>query len=272
MLTLIGSRALAMRVPGLRKPLDYDYVATEAEFRQWHDTHGGSIETTRKGYVVRNSAICEFEIIEPGHYLDTQEGQQTALGLVPTLDYLFTLKTSHRYLKDSPHFWKTLSDWHLLRSLGATTLPWLKQREVETYTYKHPKLNTTKDQFFTDSYKYDHDSVHRAVAIGENPAYTYYMKDGEQVQCDKAKFFALPEVVRENGVIEEAAVLAIERSLVPHPGGMTPKAAWLFAFSKVCTSITSGWFRQYAYENAPAILKRYPEGYWERFCKEMNHE
>jgi hypothetical protein len=44
-------------------------------------------------------------------------------------------------------------------------------------------------------------------------------------------------------------VLAIERSLVPHPGKKTPEQAYLMALEKVCTSITSGWFREFAWEN-----------------------
>jgi hypothetical protein len=74
--------------------------------------------------------------------------------------------------------------------------------------------------------------------------------------------------IRLAGVVEEAAVLAVERSLVPHPGVWKPEYAWKFALAKVCSSITSGWFRQFAYENAPQVLKLYPQGYWEKFQKD----
>jgi hypothetical protein len=70
-------------------------------------------------------------------------------------------------------------------------------------------------------------------------------------------------------VVEEAAVLAIERSLVPHPGIKTPEEAWRFALAKVCSSITSGWFREFAYENALEIIKLYPKGYWEKFQEDV---
>ena len=91
------------------------------------------------------------------------------------------------------------------------------------------------------------------------------MKDGEQVLTDKAKFFACTREIQLAGVVEEAATLAIERSLLPHPGVWTPEYAWRFALAKVCSSITSGWFREFAYENALEILKLYPNGYWEKF-------
>lgn len=95
------------------------------------------------------------------------------------------------------------------------------------------------------------------------------MKDGAEVQCDKAKFFACSREVQLAGVVEEAAVLAIERSLVPHPGVWSPKYAWKFALSKVCSSITSGWFREFAYENALDVLKLYPANYWDKFQKDV---
>ena len=70
-------------------------------------------------------------------------------------------------------------------------------------------------------------------------------------------------------VLEESAVLAIERSLVPHPGVMTPPQAWHFAFSKVCTSIASGWWRDFAYENAPELLNKFPADYFDKFQKAL---
>lgn len=293
---LIGSRALALRSPRdekgrplllMRKPVDFDWVCTREEFDKWLSENGSKVNPTKvypemdgKKMIVEGSSNCEFEISRPGSSAEMlinlvtkdPETVETPFGLIPNMDMLFTIKSSHKYLRNSPHFWKTLVDYHIMKKVGATIRPeyqeFHKLREKETYWYKHPKLNQTKDNFFADDaiqYVYDHDTIHESVARGERPAYTYYMKDGAQVDCDKEKFFALPEQVRMNGVIEEAAVLAIERSLVPHPGVWTPEYAWKFALSKVCSSITSGWFRAYAYENALEILKQYPLGYWEKF-------
>lgn len=292
---LVGSRALALRAPALlfRKPLDFDWVCTQEEFDKWLPTNlekvgGIKVYAENDGrfdkQIVEGSTNCEFELIRPGTSSDLlaklvsedKSSIDTPFGLVPNLDLLFAIKTSHRYLKNSPHFWKTLIDWHVMRKAGAQIRPeyedFLKMREKETYNYAHPKLNVNKDSFFKDDglqYVYDHDTIHESVARMERPAYTYYMKDGEQVLTDKAKFFAAPREIQLNGVIEEAAVLAIERSLVPHPGVWTPEFAWKFALSKVCSSITSGWFRQFAYENALDILKLYPTGYWEKFQQDV---
>lgn len=281
---LIGSRALALRAPHLlrRKPVDFDWICTREEYDGWLRDHSHKVNPKKiyaegkNKQIVEGDTNCEFEIVEPGSSSERlaniarEDGVDTAFGLVPSLDMLFTLKASHRYLKNSPHFWKTAEDYHTMKRAGARIrdVALLKMREKETYTYAHPKLNQTKSQFFADDgiqYVYDHDDIHKSITRLPEPAYRYYMKDGAQVECSKEKFFALPESIRLAGVVEEAAVLAVERSLVPHPGAKTPKQAWLYALMKVCSSITSGWFREYGYENLPEIVKLYPEGYWEKF-------
>jgi hypothetical protein len=159
-----------------------------------------------------------------------------------------------------------------MKHLGASVRPeyqeFSKLRMKETYNYAHPKLNVGKDDFFKDDgiqYVFDHDTIHQSVAHFERPAYTYYMEDGAQVNCSKKKFFEIDQSIRLAGVVEEAAVLAIERSLVPHPGTWTPAHAWKFALAKVCSSITSGWFRAFGYEHLPEVLKLAPLGYWDKF-------
>jgi hypothetical protein len=287
---LIGSRALMLRAPQLlmRKPQDFDFVCTMPEFEAWFADNKDKLNP-KKVYpennkmIVEGSSNCEFEIVAPNTSsamlveLVKADAIETSFGLVPSLDMLFAIKASHKYLKNSPHFWKTLADYHILKRAGAKVRPeyeaFFKLRQKETYTYAHPKLNQNKDGFFADDnikYVYDHDTIHQSVAMFDGiPAYTRYMKDGAEVQCDKAKFFACPREIQLAGVVEEAAVLAIERSLVAHPGIWTPKFAWRFALSKVCSSITSGWFREFAYESAFDVLRLYPENYWEKFQKDV---
>lgn len=291
MLILVGSRALKLQAPSLllRNPKDFDFMGSKDEIEGWMKDNEALIEPTKihqedggKKVIYRGKGgICEFEVLDssPSGRLfadlvgkDANSRETKRFGLVPSVDLLFTLKASHRFLKNSPHFWKNLQDYHSMRLAGATIhpefKPFLSLREEETYLYLHPRLNQTKKQFFSDDqidYRYDHDSIHLAIALGDRPAYSYYLKDGEEVQTDRKKFFEVEESIRINGVIEEACVLAIERSLVPHPGALSPQQAWRLAFSKVCTSITSGYFREWAYENALKILPRYPEDYWDRF-------
>lgn len=280
---LIGSRALAFRAPFLlrRDPRDFDFIGNREEILSWLSDQ--DIQPTKDAdnkIIAEGEPPCEFEVVVPGGSSEMLVGLvnddpttiKTEFGLVPNLNLLFTLKASHRYLKNSPHFWKTASDYHKMKRLGCKVLPeyteFFKLREKETYTYAHPKLNVNKDSFFSGDqiqYVYDHDSIHQAMKHLVEPAYSYFQKEGAEVACDKAKFFLLPEEVKLYSVLEETYVLALERSQIPHEGKLTPRQSFMLALSKVCSSITSGWWREFAYENIFSVIKMYDDQYLEKF-------
>ncbi|MEK6879127.1 MAG: hypothetical protein AABY22_05935, partial [Nanoarchaeota archaeon] len=197
---------------------------------------------------------------------------------IASLNILYTLKMSHRFLKNSPYFLKTMNDIIEFKAIGCE-IPeflekWFKLREKETYWYTHPKLNQTKEGFF-DSKKngikqvYFHDDIHISVANKKLPAYTLYMEDGAEVKCSKEKFFALSEKERIRGVSEEAMVLALERSVIPY--NSDPKWAFLKGLEKVSTSITSGWFREFAYANYRKVVDNYNPFYVNQFQQDVEH-
>jgi hypothetical protein len=318
---LIGSHALILRGvdPG-RKPRDIDVIATFSELGELtrllrQQTRVNSVPMSQSKTVLHcdDGRIVEVEIA----WSDTPARQLLDAGCVwapipsvfgfgvpddvrlapqvATLDQLLTLKLSHRYLKDSPHFRKTRDDILLLRAAGAKVFDhdWLKRREKETYWYKHPKLNVMKGDFFKGDgvqYVYDHDDIHKVVAhycVGFDPwgwtsqyelfkaghlrpAYTLYMKEGEEVACDRQKFDTLPEHIRLWGVLEEAQVLALERSQIPFRGKVEPRRSFDIALQKVCTSITSGWFREFAWENFDRVEAMYEPDYVDRFWKAVD--
>lgn len=240
----------------------------------------------------------EFELAWPGTSAEKLLNGYSGEGVATNFDLLL-IKESHKYKRNSPHFLKTMSDIKFLREkLGTLSNLYVGQdwelfklREKESYDYAHPKLNVSSKEFFTGDgvqYIYDHDSIHLAVALmsvdfgGDEylmayhpePAYKRYMKDGSEVMTSKEKFFSVDENVRIYGVYEESCVLALERSQIPHAGiggelgwlrdersGTVPTARWSFemALMKVCTSITSGWFREYAWENYQKVLDLYNE-------------
>ena len=281
---MIGSRALAAHSPSLlrREPSDLDLVTHHTAIpgiKDWHKTFGNEqlVDEEKVQAWKTPQGIVDYTVAWPGSSDEmlltlVQEDPKSKEGnfLLPSLDVLFTIKSAHRYKKftDAGRFYKHFTDWHILNALGCKVpdeyKDFLKLRRQETYTYAHSKLNVSKDEFFTDDvpYMYNHDWIHQCVALDGPPAYTKYLID--EVECSKELFDALPLDTRIQGVIEEACVLAIERSLVPH-GTWSPKQAWMYAFAKVCSTITSGWFRRFAYDNGLEIIKRYPEDYWERF-------
>lgn len=277
MLALIGSAAWNItQNANIRKPKDVDLVGHLDECINYVKTWKTAIHSSYpinggKKWVLKcydgtifeceltwpkSSAAELLELIEKSPYKSYPHGVLTA-----DLDTLYMLKMSHRYLKNSPHFLKTMRDIQEMRKQGARIKPehmdFYKRREKATYTYSHPNLNVKKADFFKGdgiTYVYDHDSIHEAVKQLDRPAYTYYL-EGE-VKASEKKFYELPKLVRLCGVVEEAYVLALERSVVPHPGVLTPKQAFDKALMKVCTSITSGWFREFAWENYDEVQNR----------------
>lgn len=280
---LIGSHALKYHFSLDRKPLDVDQICTIDEYEcavEAVRAEGDLVSahpTQSDSMVVRLKScrdIFEYSIAWPG---STNEELLTRYAArVAPPDVLLMLKLSHRYKKNSPHFLKTMRDIQFLRSKGVTlgselkTL--LKRREKETYNYAHPSLMQGKKSFFKESaglYVYEHDDIHDAVAVGDVPAYKLFSEDGMEVAVSKKKWKSLDFRVQLLAGLEESYVLALERSLIPHPGVLTPKQAFDKALEKVCTSITSGWFREFCWENYDAIQELYDESFVEKFNKAL---
>jgi hypothetical protein len=283
---LIGSRALIFNGISLdRKVIDWDFICTIAEYENFCNTHKKLIRAnypTNDDHMIvifHDGDIFEFDIAWEGTSSEDilklpSEYHPTICDKTPccvaNFEICLLLKLSHRYLKNSPFFHKTMHDIRVLRThtkLSKEAKRILKKREKETYTYTHPKLNQSKNNFFdaSVSYTYQHDDIHRAIAIGSTPAYEYFKDDEAEVFCSKSKFFSTTEVIRLSACLEESYVLAIERSLVPFPDTLSPKNAFLKALEKICTSITSGWFREYCWEHYDQIVDHYDDKYFEKF-------
>jgi hypothetical protein len=292
---VIGSTALAYYEEGIT-PNDLDLVGTYDEavaFKKVFQATSFYPINHGKSIFMRNAAgkICEVEVAWPDsraekfiQFIETVdrahlevvelEGYGGYEVDLPNLQVLLLLKMSHRYLKDSPHFLKTMKDiWHL-RAMGAEILEghkaFYEQRMKDTYTYAHPKLNVSKDGFFDAvatgvEYTYDHDSIHEAVKHMKKPAYSYFKEDESEVMVSRELFDKQPHMIKIYSVLEEAYVLAIERSLVPYPGGMTPEEAFKMALMKVCTSITSGWWREFAWEHYYLVERVYNDTFFKKF-------
>ncbi len=284
---IIGSQAMIFHKLTDRKARDTDLIATYSELqsliRAIKEDKGLLISRplSENKWHIRDKSGWNYEVEiawkgSSGDALLQLEGVVEGQEAMASKEALLALKMSHRYLRNSPHFLKTMRDIQSLRTQGVQMTAelenlWLPQREAETYVYNHPKLNVDKQTFFDDSvgYVYDHDDLHRILAIEESPAYTKYMVDGEQVLSSCEKFFTVSENVRLYGVYEESCVLALERSQIPFNFEPDARRSFEMALMKVCTSITSGWFREFAYNSYDKVLDLYNElgenDYIERF-------
>jgi hypothetical protein len=238
---VLGSTALQRHLPLYSiKPADLDLLGDFDEYetfrKQFKPSTFFPIASGKKMYMRKPAGtigaelivevdICwegsvaaklrDFIMAEP----DTWDNRDTHY---PSLDVLYMLKMSHRYLRNSPHFLKTMRHIQLMREHGAVIRKeheaFYQDRMKDTYTYSHPKLNVKKDSFFDQEatgmvYTYDHDSIHEAIKIGSKPAYQYFKEDESEVLTNKELFNSAPEHVKLAAGMEEAMVLAIERSL-----------------------------------------------------------
>jgi len=148
-------------------------------------------------------------------------------------------------------------------SLDSFDLQVLRERKKLTYqefNISHPVLDISKKDFFADNVNkvYDHDWLHTLFAHKEKPMYQYMLKDGHEVMCDKSKWNQFSFQDKVNTVLEECYVIAFERfiatNLLPISGS---HVAFSKALEKVCTTLTSGWFRDFALDNFEEINKSY---------------
>jgi hypothetical protein len=269
---LIGSKAHDMGRVGS----DIDYIAYPEELIKFKEENASKIvlvKPTRNGETIFMTGFVpiEFDTSDTGQRLIDIVGHGVA-----TPDVLLTLKLSHRYLRNSPHFLKTMNDIHFLRNtrhvVPDSLKDWMKERIKATYWYRHPSLNQTKSSFFSDAgigYLYDHDTIHECVKTFTTPAFEMIKEDKAEVFCSKEKFFNSDEPLRLATVLEEAYTLSLERALIPFNFELDPYKSFTKALEKICTSISSGWWREYAWENYYQVLDLYRSDYVERFKKAL---
>jgi len=292
---LVGSVAVNHHIPNFRSnPIDIDMIISLQDLGNvlsciQHEkviSFEPSRKNPKKFHAVviqnKNQKHIEIEITEhrdSGKLIHDYVIEHTTPDInglyIASPDVLYMMKLSHRYVKNSPHFTKTMDDIIKFRENGITLNEELKHilkiREKETYVQKKYALNTNKDNFFVDNvpYIYDHDTIHIAVARGEYPAYKDFQKPGEEVMCSKEMFEALPFNRKMDAVIEESSVLALERSIIPFK--TNPQFAYKRALTAVCTGTTGGWFREFAWNNYYEALNAFDDSFVSKFYKALEN-
>jgi hypothetical protein len=144
-----------------------------------------------------------------------------------------------------------------------------KSTEERIGKQKLPKLKgVSKEEFFDDFVvKYvEHDSIHQMVAHREKPMYSYMQRNPESVQCDQDLWDKFPEIDKLHCVMEECYVIALERHIIPTIKGdrigMNYHDAFKWALMRVCTTLCSGWFRQWSIDHYFEILNNYNKEYY----------
>lgn len=199
-----------------------------------------------------------------------------------SLPYLMLMKKSHLYFP--VHFFKNINDYHFIKEhigevnendIMKTFFNLRKKEAVEKFKnrYSTPKLNMSNEDFFKISGKskgrvFIHDDLHKIVQHFDKPIYEMlkHKNKSNLAWCEKDLFFNLPFEYQIKCVQEEAYVIALERYIIPKIGEYE-NLFWCYerALMRICTTLCSGFFRDFAFENYPKILKSYSKDFYDKF-------
>lgn len=294
---VIGSKALLVHLPltdevvERRMKSDFDVIMTPEEFVQWSKDKSSYIqslvptkENKYKAVIVLNGVrkVYEIELGFDGtsakYLLDRVEEvtDYVILGFLGehmhTLSLPYQMMTKKSHLIYPVHFEKSINDYHLIKSYLSNFEPdetmneyyALRSQEAkDRYKQRTPKLNVTTEDFFSSKlnvpHYFIHDDIHEVMAHHDEPVYKKMQPDPSMAWCAKDMFFALPYEMQVQAVQEEAYVISLERYIIPQYGDNHQDHFEMYknALKRICTTLCSGWFREFAIENYPEAIKRF---------------
>lgn len=196
--------------------------------------------------------------------------------IVPHLEILYLTKKSHIYMPI--HFEKNVKDYLNLHkavnheSIGQYAEYYsIRHGEALERSRKSPSLRMTNDEFFDRSknvvgYIFEHDDIHQAVKHYEKPVYEMMKTDYSKAWCEKDMFNNLPHEYKIRCVQEEAYVIAIERYIVLQKRNYKDFfIAYKDALARICTTLCSGFFREFALHHYDEVVAAYSSNYIFKF-------
>lgn len=253
---LIGSRALNYWFPNhkIKESTDWDIISDkpfedipEGINYEWHDPDvllNRELEkyTSSVGRVFNGKVVF---IVDPiGLALVKRSHLWRDLGFDKHITHW------NKYLQPVTVFKNNFDEDYLKRRTAAT---------MQMFPQGHPKLNQTVEKFFDDAVtkKYNHDDLHILYAHHNKPLYTYMQSNPELAWCEKDKWNSFSFDDKIKCVQEEAYVIATERFLVPSGWDYPERLAYFNAVKKICTTLCSGWFRDFAIDNHQLICSSF---------------
>lgn len=229
---------------------------------------------------VAEPALSAYAVLQTAERLGAAVDTGSTAGgyWIAPLAVLEAIKTAHVVFPH--HFAKHVADLHAIRrAMAAPTAtasatasatwrdPALQrlvvQRRIEHYLMHgvpgfHLNLNQTNDGFLEgdDAVHVEryikHDDLHELVKLDTRPAYDNLRADRTKALMSKALFEQADRAQQLNCVREECMSIALERYLLP---GRVQDAqqAYARALARVCTTLTKGWFREFALDAYPEV-------------------
>jgi len=214
-------------------------------------------------------------------YLEHDKGK-----IFASKEVLYSLKKSH--INFPIKFKKHIHDYCFLHEqlygediLSQITKLNYKETEKRFGELKTPKLNKSVESFFDQSKEYVksyfvHDDIHQVMSHYDKPLYLKMQKDPTLAKCDKDLWRVFPYEHKIQCVLEEAYVIALERKILPMlfggGKGYTNDEAFDWALMRICTTLCSGWFREFATNNYFIIKMLYNKNYVEKFLLSLQEQ
>jgi len=272
---LIGSSAAQFYYPEFRSPKDRDILATPDELAEWVERnrthiHRYKLRDDRKLFIKTDYINFEFEIVKPGSSseLFMKLNNNHPHMSIARPETLWLIKKSH--IHHPIHWRKNIEDYHFFKKKGLKPSPEemaayeLRKKEIdERLGQRKINLNMKNEDFFQKSSgkverKYVHDDLHKVTCYYGTPLYETLKKDASKALIDREMFDALSHQDKLRTVREECFAIALERVVIPAiDKGITfsDQSAFLYALQRISTTLTKGWFREFAIEHYPELVK-----------------
>jgi hypothetical protein len=292
---VIGSRALIYHFPSIKRiAKDVDVIGYKDELPNLiSELQPTSIKESKYSTMLKDiknknnvfnqpnvELIFADDLVGLQHYLEHDKDK-----IFASVETLFSLKKSHIHFPIN--FKKHIHDYCFLRdkldgydALEEITKIQFKETEERLGKLKTPSLNKSVDKFFgqsTEFFKsyFVHDDIHKVMAHYEKPLYEKMQSDKDLAKCDKDKWRVFPYEHKCQCVLEEAYVIALERKIIPMifggGKGFSSDEAFDWALMRICTTLCSGWFREFATNNYFIIKMLFNKNYVEKFLTEYEN-
>jgi len=286
---IVGSKALKHHFPNLNREVsDIDIIGYSDDLNPLINTFKPTeVIKGKNTYILKNiqnkTDIYDTKNIEL-LLADDSKALQMVLeynkeSLYAPKEVLFSLKSSHihypiKFNKHIKDFCFLFDYFKGIDMLSEITIIHKKEIEKRLGKLKTPSLNKSVEEFFGQSKDYVksyfvHDDIHRVMSHYDKPLYQKMQKGGNLAMCDKNSWFRFSYEDKCKCVLEEAYVIALERKILPMlfggGRGYTNQEAFDWALMRICTTLCSGWFREFATVNYFKIREKMDINYVEKF-------
>ncbi|MEP7328758.1 MAG: hypothetical protein ABI777_06065 [Betaproteobacteria bacterium] len=190
----------------------------------------------------------------------------TPAGAIPGARLASLLLIHRALLFDTQGWWIRMQAFQQLRpvvaenSISPAELAAFVALRREIEARKPPvhraSMRASNESFFgefkhDDIRVYEHDDLHRFTCYYEQPLYLTAKDDRSQAIIPRRNFERMSHLDRGRLVREECHAIALERVVVPAQAlgrPCNPADAYLYALHRICTDLSTGWFRDFAIE------------------------